>query len=85
MALIPIVVLIGIIIILIGYNFNIKNKLTKFNSVSSKINKLNALQDFMNITGEDLPVEEKIKKINNVLIEKFEIKYSTIVVFDGAE
>lgn len=85
MVLIPIVVLIGIVIILIGYNFDIKNKLTKFNSVSSKISKLNALQDFMNITGEDLPVEEKIKMINEVLIEKFEIKYSTIVVFDGAE
>ena len=85
MALIPIVVLIGIIIILIGYNFEIKNNLTKFNNVSAKIAKLNALQDFMNITGEDLPVEEKIQKINNVLIEKFEIKYSTIVVFDGAE
>lgn len=27
----------------------------------------------------------KIKKINDILIEKYEIKYSTIVVFDGAE
>ena len=85
MALIPIVVLIGIVGILIFYNVNIKKKLTTFNNVSSKINKLNALQDFMNITGEDLPVDEKITKINDVLIDKFEIKYSTIVVFDGAE
>ena len=85
MALIPIVVLIVIIGILIGYNLNIKKKLTTFNNVSSKINKLNALQDFMNITGEDLPVDEKLKKINEVLIDRFEIKYSTIVVFDGAE
>lgn len=85
MALIPIVVLIGIISILIVYNINIKKKLTTFNNVTSKINKLNALQDFMNITGEDLPVDEKIQKINSVLIEKFEIKYSSIVVFNGAE
>ncbi|MGN1329994.1 MAG: GGDEF domain-containing protein [Clostridia bacterium] len=85
MALIPIVVLIGIISILIVYNVNIKKKLTTFNNVTSKINKLNALQDFMNITGEDLPVDEKIQKINSVLIEKFEIKYSSIVVFNGAE
>ncbi len=85
MALIPIIVLIGIIGILIFYNINIKKKLTTFNNVSSKVNKLNALQDFMNITGEDLPVDEKIKKVNEVLIDKFEIKYSTIVVFDGAE
>ncbi len=85
MALIPIVVLIGIIGILIFYNVSIKKRLTTFNNVSSKINKLNALQDFMNITGEDIPVDEKINKINEVLIDKFEIKYSTIVVFDGAE
>ncbi len=85
MALIPIVVLIVIISILIGYNVNIKKKLTTFNNVTSKINKLNALQDFMNITGEDLPVDEKIQKINKVLIEKFEIKYSSIIVFNGAE
>ena len=85
MVLIPIIVLIGIIVVLIGYNVNIKKKLTTFNNVSSKIKKLNALQDFMDITGEDLPVEEKIQKINNVIIDKFEIKYSTIVVFDGAE
>lgn len=85
MVLIPIIVLIGIIVVLIGYNVNIKKKLTTFNNVSSKIKKLNALQDFMDITGEDLPVDEKIQKINNVIIDKFEIKYSTIVVFDGAE
>lgn len=85
MVLLPIVVLIGIIGILIFYNINIQKKITKFNNVSSKINKLNALQDFMNITGEDLSVDEKINKINEVLIDKFEIKYSSIVVFDGAE
>ena len=27
----------------------------------------------MNITGEDISVDEKIKKVNTVLIEKFEI------------
>ena len=85
MALFAIVVLIGIVGILVYYNFSIKNKLTTFNNVSAKINKLNALQEFMNITGEDISVDEKIKKINEVLIDKFEIKYSTIVVFDGAE
>ena len=39
----------------------------------------------MNITGEDISVDDKLKKINDVLIEKFGIKYSTIVVFNGAE
>ena len=39
----------------------------------------------MSTIGEALSVEQKIKKINNILIEKYEIKYSTIVVFNGAE
>ena len=29
--------------------------------------------------------DEEIKKINDILIQKYEIKYSTIVVFNGAE
>ena len=39
----------------------------------------------MNAIGETSTVEDKIKKINDILIERYEIKYSTIVVFDGAE
>lgn len=32
-----------------------------------------------------MTVDEKIVKINDILIEEYAIKYSTIVVFDGAE
>jgi diguanylate cyclase (GGDEF)-like protein len=39
----------------------------------------------MNTVGECSTVDEKIKKINDILIEKYEIKYSTIVVFDGTD
>lgn len=85
MVLIPILVLVAIVLVLVFYNVNIKNKLNTYNNISKKINNLNVLQDFMNITGEDIPVDEKLKKVNDVLIEKFGIKYSTIVVFNGAE
>ena len=30
-------------------------------------------------------INQQINKINDIVIEKYEIKYSTIVVFDGAE
>ena len=85
MVLIPIIILVAIVGILIVYNIDIKNKLNTYKNISKKINNLNVLQDFMNITGEDLSVDEKLKRINDVLIEKFGIKYSTIVVFNGAE
>ena len=39
----------------------------------------------MNTIGETSSVDQKIKKINDILVEKYEIKYSTIVVFNGAE
>ena len=32
-----------------------------------------------------MSVDEKIVKINDILIEQYSIKYSTIVVFDGTE
>ena len=53
--------------------------------MNQKITNLYVVQDFMNAIGETSSVEEKIKKINEILIERYEIKYSTIVVFDGAE
>jgi GGDEF domain-containing protein len=53
--------------------------------MNQRITNLNILQDFMNIVGRDVDVDKKIQDINNVIIEKYEIKYSTIVIFDGTE
>lgn len=39
----------------------------------------------MNTLGDSLSIDEKIERINDVLINKYSIKYSTIVVFNGAE
>ena len=36
---------------------------------------LQVLQDFMDIIGRDISVEDKIELINNILIEKYHIKY----------
>ena len=53
--------------------------------MNQRITNLYVVQDFMNAIGETSTVDEKIKKINDILIERYDIKYSTIVVFDGAE
>ena len=78
-------VLIVVVIGLIIYNLSIHKKIQKFKDINQRINNLSVVQDFMNAIGETSPVDDKIKKINQILIEKYEIKYSTIVVFDGAE
>ena len=82
---VTIIVLVFAVVALIIYNMSIHKKIQTFNNINQKITSLNVLQDFMNTIGECSSVDEKIKKINDVLIEKYEIKYSTIVVFDGAE
>lgn len=85
MAVAIVVILVIIVIGLIIYNLNIHKKIQTFNNINQRINNLSIVQDFMNAVGEYSSVDEKIKKINDILIEKYEIKYSTIVVFDGAE
>lgn len=53
--------------------------------MNARINNLSVLQDFMKIAGEEDTVENKLKRMNEIVIDKYDIKYSTIVVFNGAE
>ena len=78
-------ILVVIIIALIMYNVSLSKKIQNFNNINQKITGLNVLQDFMSTAGDALTVDEKIKKINEILIEQYKIKYSTIVQFDGTE
>lgn len=80
-----VIILIIVVIGLIIYNLSIHKKIQTFRNINQKINNLSVVQDFMTAIGETTSVDDKIKKINEILIEKYEIKYSTIVVFDGAE
>ncbi len=84
--IIPVVIILVCIVIgLIIYNISIHKKIQKFRNINQRINNLTVVQDFMNAIGEASSVEQKIVKINEILIERYEIKYSTIVVFNGAE
>ena len=78
-------ILVTIVIVLLIYNILIHKKIEQFNSLTRQANNLRVLQDFLSTIGECSSVDEKITKINDILIEKYEIKYSTIVVYDGAE
>ena len=80
-----VLILVAIIIGLIIYNLKIHKTIQDFNNLNRQANNLRVLQDFLSTIGECSSVDEKIQKINDILIEKYEIKYSTIVVFNGAE
>ncbi len=83
--IVVIVVLVILVISLIIYNFSIYKKVKGLSNTHEKIANLRVLQDFMDTIGKDASAESKIKIINDILIEKYNIKYSTIVVFNGAE
>ena len=85
MAFIVIGVLVVAICILVVYNLQIQKKIEAFNNINEIINNLSILQEFMKIAGQEESVEDKLAKINEIVIEKYDIKYSTIVVFNGAE
>lgn len=67
------------------YNMSLNKKIKEYSNTSQKINNLNVLQDFINAISEENTVDEKIKKINSILIERYEIRYSTIVIYNGVE
>lgn len=78
-------ILVIIVVILVSYNLSISKKIKSLSNTREMVANLQVLQDFMDIIGRDVPVEDKIELINSILIEKYHIKYSTIVVFNGAE
>ena len=82
--IVVIIILVFIIALLTIYNMSIHRKIQDFKNLHQKVTNLNIIQDFINIAGNEMNVDNKIKEINNVVIEKYEVKYSTIVVFDGA-
>ena len=83
--LIAIIFLVISIIVLVIYNLRIHRKIQYFSNINDRLSNLNVLQDFLDAIGKDSSVDNKLEVINNILIEKFAIKYSTIVVFNGAE
>ena len=85
MVIVVIAMLVVAIIFLIVYNINIQKKIDSYNNINDRINNLSVLQDFMKIAGQEDSVDDKLRMINEIVIEKYNIKYSTIVVFNGAE
>ena len=81
-----IIILSTIAISLVIYDINLHKKVQTYQNQNNRFRNLNVvIQDFMNITGSELSVDKKIQKINEIIIEKYQVKYSTIVIFDGTD
>ena len=71
--------------IVVIYNMSIHKKIESFNNLNQKVTNLNILQDFMDAISKTSSVDEKINQINNIIVERYQVKYSTIVVYDGTK
>lgn len=80
-----IAILVIIVLTLIIYNYSVHKKIETYSNLNQRITSLNVLQEFMRTLGETSSIQEKLENINDILISKYSIKYSTIVVFNGAE
>lgn len=77
-------VTVGAVFLLFVGNTKKSDALKKLKSTNQRVISLNVLQDFIEILGNiSTDSREKMNEINNALIERYEIKYSTIVMFDG--
>ena len=85
MIILLVVILVLLVLALVIYNVSLHKTIQAYKNQSRRFTNLNILQDFMNIAGSTLSVDKKIKSINDIIVEKYQIKYSTIVVFDGAD
>ena len=85
MIILVVIMLLAAIAVLFVYNFQLQKNLEAYQNLSDKISDLTVLQNFMKVAGSQESVEDKLNQINEIVIEKYDIKYSTIVVFDGAE
>ena len=85
MVILVIAVLLVAISVLVIYNIQVQRKIEEYKNLEERRNKLSVIQDFLNVAGEGTTVDDKLNKINDIVIDKYNIKYSTLVVFDGAE
>ena len=84
--IILIIILMCVILALCITNISTKEKLKKLNNTNQKVSSLSVLQDFMEVLGNNsMSTQEKMNEINNLLVEKYGIKFSTIVMFDGVK
>ena len=71
-----------LIILILSIDFDYKKKLKKYTSKWELVLK-DIVQEMLNIMSLDIKATDKIENLNKAFIEKFNIKYSTICLYDG--
>ena len=74
--------IIVLIILILAIDFDYKKKLKKYTSKYELILK-DIVQEMLNIMSLDLKATDKIENLNEVFLDKLDIKYSSICLYDG--
>lgn len=81
-----IVILLVILIIVLGVMFFLVMRKNKYYKVAlGNMSAMVIMQRMFEIMASSIPAKNKIEELNNIMIETFDSKYSTIVLFDGTE
>ena len=81
-----IVILLVILIIVLGVMFFLVMRKNKYYKAAlGNMSAMVIMQRMFEIMASSIPAKNKIEELNNIMIETFDSKYSTIVLFDGTE
>lgn len=81
-----IIILLVIFILVLGVMFFMVMKKNKYYKVAlGNMSAMVIMQRMFEIMASNIPAKNKIEELNNIMIEVFDTKYSTLVLFDGTE
>lgn len=81
-----IIILLLIVILALGVILFLVMKKNKYYRVAlGNMSAMVIMQRMFEIMASNIPAKNKIEELNNIMIEVFDTKYSTLVLFDGTE
>lgn len=72
-----------IIILLILYNKYLHNRYKQIEDSKEHLDDLLVVRELIEIAGSNKTSDKKLKNINKTIVEKFNVTYSTIIIFEG--
>lgn len=80
-----VLILIAMVVFLVVYNLNMHKKFQFVEQSQKRLEDLSVINELIKISGSLKTVDEKMQDMNKVLRERFNIPYSSIVIFDGKD
>lgn len=81
-----IIILLVIFILILGVVLFLAMKKNKYYKMAlGNMSAMVIMQRMFEIMASPIPAKNKIEELNNIMIEVFDTKYSTLVLFDGTE